>query len=122
MKLAVRFDEPAALERHRGAIVWRTMMQVERHRLYLLDRQRMGHQVHLRTRRGERRHICTVVAVWRPDHESRAGDWEWASALSRVTHENSPRGHRFGSGRLLLRIDATTAPNMLGRYIERSLP
>jgi hypothetical protein len=113
----------ANIERWRGRPVWRTPVEVAEHERYKADRALLGRRVEVSTRRGTRRHICTVVAVYRPtacvdwkSHKGcRPGGLEWASALSRVAFESSR--YRSSAG-IVLRIDASTAPNMVGRYLS----
>ncbi len=105
----------------------------------------LGRQVVVHTRKGHRRHVGVVVATRDPEAHAR---WpmcrvvsnpsglstikvdyrainaprdhhnRWSSALSRERYLTSPRSHRFGNGRLIVRIESSTAPNMVGRYIH----
>ena len=105
-------------ERWRGALVMRTPEEHRQRRIYLERCAMLGRQVRGTTRRGTRHHICTVVAVYNPEaHRRRLSSRTWVSALERVRYENAPRSHCSGYGAVILRIDASTSPNMVNRYL-----
>lgn len=108
------------MERWKGEIVWRTPAEVMRNEQYLWDRKLISGNVGTTTtRRGKRSHLCTVVAVYDPNaHRMKRDPWHFASALSRAMYEQSPRGHRSGGGRVILRIEGSTHPHMIGRYLH----
>ena len=128
-------NAPRPFERRRGELVMRTMGQRKRAEEFAWGvANLLGREVVVHTRKGQRRHAGIVVAVYDPEaHErwplrrvvsnpriSAPPDWErrWASALARERYLNAPRGHRIGHGRLVVRIEQSTSPNMVGRHIH----
>ena len=106
-------------ERWRGKIVWRDAQQYADNPLYQQRLPFIGTRVSATTQKGRRKHICVVAAVYNPSNRARRRpQYEFASALSRVQWEMSPRGHRCGRGAVILRIEETTHPNMMGRYLH----
>ena len=107
------------MERWRGEIVWRDAKQHADNILYQQRLQLFGARVSATTQRGRRKHACVVVAVYNPSNFARQRPpYEFASALSRVRWEMSPKDHRCGDGAVILRIDESTHPNMVGRYLH----
>jgi hypothetical protein len=106
-----------------GEIVMRTMEELWRRYSDLERIKTLGQTVETTTRRGFRKHRCTVVAVREgPDPmNGNKGAWHWISEDARKVHDNTPRWRqeRFGYG-CILRIDESTCPKMVGMYLSRS--